>query len=358
METFETKRPAAFENRESVFDKISRHSEEFDSEIARTRIYPEKEIEGVFRQEEWKVGEGEIKAIGVMHVPETFLSFRPEIERAIGESDLVVNEFAPEALGMYSHSQREKLGKARSRFNGDYDLEQLRQEYLKCEREIGIGTFHHEIELLAAKYGKDMACIDLTATQDPEQALQKFYLYQEQAEKTAKSKQLFQQFGLFGMAAGIGWSATRIKGGKEGEPKMTRRAFIKKMAVLGTAGAIAAATPGLTKVSLTPKEKLHEEIDDSKDALVQDLRNAYLAEALRRLTELGYGKVAFVYGVRHLESVKKYLDDPDSARKKLTENEGLVNSVNGDPFRVFELSPGENDSERFTASENLVWKRK
>jgi len=55
---------------------------------------------------EWKIGDTIIQAIGVNHVPETFLEFRQEIEQAIQESDVVVNEFAPEALGSTTKLQQ------------------------------------------------------------------------------------------------------------------------------------------------------------------------------------------------------------------------------------------------------------
>jgi hypothetical protein len=149
-----------------IFERVSDHLKEFDRQAEEYRSYTEREVRDAFRMEEWKIGETTIQAIGVEHVPETFLYFREKIE-AIRESDVVVNEFAPEALGLYDKTQATHLKKIKSRFNEDYNLEQLREAFIKFQRPWNLGTFHHEVELVSAKYGKDMACADLTLTKDP-----------------------------------------------------------------------------------------------------------------------------------------------------------------------------------------------
>ncbi|MCH7730875.1 hypothetical protein IID21_05195 [Patescibacteria group bacterium] len=113
--------------------RVERHSQEFDNEIEGTRTYTEEEIRAEWRDEEWKVGGATVRALGVMHVPETFLEYREQIEKAIEDADLVLTEFAPEAQGFYNESQKEKLASIDSNFNQDYTLEDLRQEYMKHE---------------------------------------------------------------------------------------------------------------------------------------------------------------------------------------------------------------------------------
>ena len=66
-----------------VFEKVSEHSIKFDKEITETRVYSKEEVRERWQTREWKIGDTIIQAIGVSHVPETFLEFRQEIEQAI-----------------------------------------------------------------------------------------------------------------------------------------------------------------------------------------------------------------------------------------------------------------------------------
>ncbi|MDR3559549.1 MAG: twin-arginine translocation signal domain-containing protein [Candidatus Pacebacteria bacterium] len=343
--------------KEDISKRVTENSKKLDAEIRQNPRYSEEEIKKSWKEEEWQIGDMTIKAIGVCHVPETFLEFRTQIEEAIKESDLVVNEFSPEALGFYDRPQTDKLKGIESRFNKDYNLEQLRQTYIQHERESGAGIFHHEVELLAAKYGKDLACVDPTGAESPEQALQSFYIYQKWAEQGAEERKFLEQLGLLGVAAALGAAGAETKINKS----MTRRSFLKKAALFGAAATVAAVTPKITKVSLTPKEKLYSNdsaMDKNEDSL-QNLRNPWIAESLRRLSQMGYKKVAFIYGVGHLKWIKKFLDDQWLCEEVLRESEGLIdkNKLNSYAFQIFHLSPGQNNSEKFVASEKMVWKR-
>ena len=55
-----------------------------------------------------------------------------------------------------------------------------------------MGIFQHEIELLAAKYDKDMALADLAWSKDPEDLLQGEYLYDYWAKQAAENKALLK----------------------------------------------------------------------------------------------------------------------------------------------------------------------
>jgi hypothetical protein len=151
----------------NVFKNVAEHSRIFDNKIAETHTFSPEEIKQAWQTREWKIGDTTIKAIGVIHAPETFLEFRTEIENAIQESDIVMNEFAPKAIGLYDTTSATRLKKIKSKFNEYYDLEQLRQAYIKFERPWNLGLFHHEVELLAAKHNKDMATANLRYSKSP-----------------------------------------------------------------------------------------------------------------------------------------------------------------------------------------------
>jgi len=369
MERFKIEQPISPTEKgpeEDIFERVTKHSREFDKQIRESRGYTEKEIREAWRVEEWKVADTTIKAIGVIHAPETFLEFRNEIEKAIQESDIVVNEFTPEALGLYDKRQAPRLMAVKSKFNENYNLEQLRQAYLKFERPWNIGVFHHEIELLAAKYNKDMACVDLINNKNPESLLQDSYLYAFGAEEVEERKAVLKRLGLYGTSAALGLAGLSSLLSELKEP-MTRRKFLK-IGLLGAAAVIAGVTPKITETpprTALDKEILEVQKDEeaqkaqgkSERDLISSLRDPQIADSLKKLSESGYKKILFIYGRRHLKPVKEYLDNPEKCRRELSTHKKVIERYNPDTFRIYRLSPGENNSERFVASKEMIWKR-
>lgn len=341
---------------EDIFKRVEEHSRKFDKEIADTRIYPSSEIKKVWQIKEWKIGDAKIKAIGVSHVPETFLEYRQEIEQAIKESDIVVNEFAPEALGFYDKESAQRLKKIKSLFNENYNLEQVRQVYCKYERFWNKGVFHHEIELLAAKYGKDMAVVDL-ASRDPEKEFQDYFLYTRKAEQIAEQIATLKKIGLYGGAAGLG-VAGLLRFLEDFQKPMSRRKFLS-LGLVGGSAIIAGITSKITEVPPnTSIQKSAEGLNDVFDSYkIEMLRDPKLADALECLVRIGYKNIVFIYGSKHINRVEEYLNNPEKRAKKLAIGKEIIQKYNPDSFRVYRLVDGENHSEKFVASKNKVWKR-
>ena len=345
---------------EQIFERVTEHSREFDKETAETRLYSPEETRKAWQVREWKIGDTTIQAIGVSHVSETFLEFREEIEKVIEESDVVVNEFAPEAIGLYDRSSADRLRGIRSRFNENYDLEQLRQAYIKYERPWNLGLFHHEIELLAAKYGKDMATADLQLSKDPEAFLQDSYLYAYGAEQIAEQTVLLKKMGLHAgvMTLGIVGLGELIEALRK---PMSRRQVLKLGLIAGAAVITGAASQNLETPPRIAEKKSMEMQDKSgyptPDDYIGMLRDPKLAESLRQLAKAGYKKIALIYGANHLKLVEKYLDNPEMGTRELATSEEMIDRSNPDVLRVYRLLEGENSSEKFVASEKKIWKR-
>ncbi len=337
-----------------IFDAVTNHSRQFDKATSETRVYPPEEIRKEYQTMEWKIGDTVIQAVGVMHVPETFLEFRQQIEKTIQESDVVVNEFAPEALGLYDKTSAGRLQGVRSKYNKHYNLEQLRQTYIKNERPWNLGLFHHEVELLAAKHSKDMAIADLTFSKNPEAFLQDGYLYAYGAEQTEEHKALLKKMGLYTSAVALAGSSGFIGGSKN---PISRRNFLKLGLVVGAA-AIAGVTPKMTETP--PQTAVKKSMDvqgKTDDEQLMLLRDPKLAEALQRLAKAGYKKIAFIYGTGHLKRVGEYVDDPQRVEKELAAGKEVIERNNPDAFRIYRQTDGDNTSEKFIASEKKVWKR-
>ncbi|MDP1883969.1 MAG: hypothetical protein Q8L10_01245 [Candidatus Moranbacteria bacterium] len=346
-------------NEKDIFERVSIHSQEFDKEILAKPDVSSEEVREAWQIREWKIGDTVIRAIGVAHVPETFLEFRQEIENVIKESDVVVNEFAPEALGFYDKESASKLQSIKSTFNENYNLEQLRQAYLKYERQYNLGLFHHEIELLAAKYGKDMALADLSLSMDVESFLKDDTLYARGAEQIERKKALYKKGGLevgtflLSVASFINF----VEELKQPVAMMSRRKFIKNGLIVGASLALAGLPSKIVKIPQKTSANKETEIDDKKKyTQLVLLRDPKLADSLIKLAEMGYKKVAFIYGVGHLDGVEKYINNPELASMELNDNEDIINRNNPNAFRIYKLSPGNNTSGRFVASEKMIWK--
>jgi len=344
---------------DEIFERISKHSVLFDREILETRMYTPEQVKEAWIIKEWKIGDATVRAIGVKHVPETFLEFRKQIEGVIAESDVIMNEFAPEALGFYDESAAPRLKETKSAYNDHYNLEQLREAYLKYERQWNIGVFHHEIELLVAKYGKEMALADLTMSKNVDAALQGEYIFAYGAEEIAEQSADMKREGLYAasIAAGIAGAASFVRALHK---PMTRRQFLKLGLVAGAA-AVIASTPLLTetapRTALKKEEKFEERKEEPDERQMEHLRDPYLAESLWRLAAAGYKNIAFIYGREHLVPVEHYLKNPEESTHELVGAKKLIERENPDAYRVYRLKDGENHSERFTASPHKVWDR-
>ncbi|MFA7216508.1 MAG: hypothetical protein WC095_00785 [Candidatus Paceibacterota bacterium] len=355
------------ENKENIFEKVSQHSIEFDNEIKENPLYTQEEIEASFKIENWKFNETEIVAIGVSHVPETFLYFRDKIEESIKNSDIIINEFAPEAQGVYSKGQIEELKKIRSKYNENYNLEQLRQMYLKYERVSNMGVFHHEVELLAAKYGKEMATADIRWSKNTEGILQDDYFFSKMAEENDQKIANLKKLGLYtgSIALTLSGVAKFIKDFKE---PISRRSFLEGMFLSVTGLAVAVSADKLTESPpQTTMEKVEEEnVNFRKGMMTERARDLKLARSIQELSMGGHRKIAFIYGVNHLDYVKRYLDDiynpyidtEDNLYIDPEEYNSIISEVNSDSFKIYELVEGENDSEMFKASDKMKWSRK
>jgi dTDP-glucose pyrophosphorylase len=340
------------ENFEDIQKKITEHSIQFDKETEKTRIYPEEEIEKSFQIKEWQIGETKIKAIGVAHVPETFLKYRKEIENSIEKSDVVINEFAPEALGFYSKNNYRIFKNIKSKINPNYNLQQLLDTYLKFERQSNQGIFHHEIELLVAKYNKEMAVIDLNA-KNAEQALQSEDYFINLQEELDKNKKTLQKLGLDITAI------TMIIGGlenflKEFKKPISRRKFLKLGLIIGGTSILGINNKEIFQNNQNENkvvEKINEEL------MLANLRDVIIADSLQKLSKMGYKNITIIYGSKHLDRIEYYLKNENVVQNIIELKKEFIKKYNPDYFKIYKLTEGENDSIKFTASKNKVWKR-
>lgn len=356
METF---RYPTVENMPSVSRRVRDHSSEFDHDSESHRKFSREQIRSNWETRRWKVGDAEVNAIGSMHVPETFLEFREQIESAIRESDVVIVEYAPEAQGMYDRDTAKRLSTIPSPSNSALDLEQVRQAAVGRERKWNIGLFHHELELLAAEYGKDLACADLNFSRDPENYLKESEMDQQAAEEDAEAAAKLKQIGLYGAAAAAGASALRMGSHTESSSNMSRRNFLR-LGLLAGAGLIFGVTPKLTEAPRASDRKQDApttgEIND--EMRWNALRDAHIADALHRLSDAGYKKIALIYGTAHIKFIEKNLEHREKSIRVMEAGKPLVDRRNPDSFRVYGLADGNNDSEKFVADPHKVWRRK
>ena len=339
---------------DEIFDRISQHSCEYDKEADKGRTYSQKEIREAWRVEEWKVGDTVIKAIGVCHVPETFLVFRQQIEEAIKDSDLVINEFTPEASGYYDISKKDRFKKIPAKMNPDYNLEQLRQAFIHYGASSGVGSFQHEVELLSAKFGKDMACIDLMM-RDPEIELQDSFVYYRMAAKLEGRRDFLKQLAISAVAGSAEIAGLCDFLNKLSTKNLSRRNFLKSAGLM--AGGLAAfmAAPKLFKHSEISSQMGDNEVE--KFFKSQDLRDIIIADNLKKLSGMGYKKIVMIYGVDHLKPVKEFLDSPLDLGQQKDENQKMINQINNDSLRIYRLAEGDNQSECFVASKKKKWQR-
>ncbi|NTW14584.1 MAG: TraB/GumN family protein [Candidatus Moranbacteria bacterium] len=340
-------------------ERVTGHSREFDRESESKRKFPSEQIRSNMETRHWKIGASDINAIGTMHVPETFLEFRSEIESAIRESDIVVVEYAPEAQGMYDRDTASHLSAIPSPSNPAYNLEQVRQTAIGHEREWNIGIFHHELELLAAKYGKDLACADLNYSMDPEEYLKESEMDQQAVEEDAAESAKLKRLGLYGAAAAAGATALGMGKKTEAASNMSRRNFLR-LGLLAGAGLIFGVTPKLTE---TPKRSERTDDGPTPESISEEmrwnaLRDAHIADALHRLADAGYKKITLIYGTAHIKFIEQNLLQRERSKNVMKAGESLVKKRNPDSFRVYELEDGPNDSEKFVADPHKVWRRK
>ncbi len=333
-----------------IFERVTNHSSEFDKDAEENRVYTKNEIRDHWQTKEWKIGETTIQALGVNHTPETFLEYRSIIEKTIFESDVVVNEFSPEILGFYNKDLPSNFKNKKSKFNPDYSLEDLKQFYIKNSRSWELGEFHHEIELLSAKYNKDIALMDLSWSKEFENLLEDDYFFTYELEKAKEKQAKNTRDSLYSSSATLG-IASIISLVNDLKKPMSRRNFIRTGIMASISLAIAGVTPLVTKLPDINETELN------KGNLRGMLRDPKIADSLRKLSNLGYKKIAFIYGAQHLEGVEKYLKNTDLCDEVLNANKNFIEGFNPDAFRVYRVSDGENKSEKFVASDKKVWKR-
>lgn len=363
------------ESQEQIERTVGSHLNKIVEEAEKNPIYTQGEVEKAWQKRVWKIGESEVVALGVLHVPETLVYYLKDIDEAIKESSIVLTEFAPEALGIYDSSTKEKLENIKSVFNPNYNLEELRQIYLKKERISGMGVFHHAIELIAAKYGKPIAIDDLTWSRDQVDFFQNSYLYARWAEEIKKREAETNQ--LIASTAGTVLAGTALfdffnnflkyflnkeeSSMSQEESSMSRREFLKKAAIVGAGAAIASLGP---KIFKSPPEMAEEKSTEGQtleslieEQRIQILRDAKIADTLEQLSKK-YEKIVIIYGSAHLDRIEYFLNNPEERRSVLEEGRGLIEKYNPDSFRIYTLQDGQNTSDESipVASKNIVWK--
>lgn len=340
----------------TVFDRVNELSRAFDRETAGTRrkeVSPQ-EVKEAWQTREWRIGDTVVRALGVSHVQETFLEFRPQIDEAIAKSDVVVNEFAPEAQGLYDQKRAASLRDKTSRFNEKYTLEQVRQAYIQSERSSNLGAFHHEVEMVTAKYGKDMAVADLMFAKDAEEFLQFSHSHTKQAEEIDARKDGLKRAGALAGALAVGMGGVGVAVSDPDKRLLSRRKLLG-MAAAAAGMAAAGTLPSLIETPPSVAKQFQNELEYIPDGV--RMRDAKLAESLQKLAQAGYKNIAFIYGTEHLEGVEGYLADPVKLQRDLARFKGAMEQMNPDPFRVYRLAPGENNSEKPVAAPGKVWQR-
>ena len=76
--------------REEITKRVEENSRKLDKETAGNRFYLPEEIKKWWKRKKWKIKNCKIEAIGVCHVPETFLEYREEIETAIAREESAI----------------------------------------------------------------------------------------------------------------------------------------------------------------------------------------------------------------------------------------------------------------------------
>ncbi|GIW65299.1 MAG: hypothetical protein KatS3mg093_278 [Candidatus Parcubacteria bacterium] len=234
-------------------------------------------------------------------------------------------------------------------------MQQLLDAYLKFERQSNQGIFHHEIELLIAKYNKKMAVIDLNA-KNAEQALQNEEYFINLQEELDKNKKILQELGLDITAI------TMIIGGlenflKEFKKPISRRKFLKLGLIAGGATIL-----GINNQEIIKKSSKTSNDNDVKNQLkeqlmLENLRNIVIVDSLKKLSAIGYKNITIIYGSKHLNNIEYYLNKESEVDYILKVNKQLIEKYNPDYFKIYELKDGINDSIKFTASKNKVWER-
>ncbi len=282
-----------------------------------------------WKEFKWHVNDAEVNAVGVAHVPETLLDYREQLEHAIADADVVVTEFAPEAAGFYEpvtelHNQDDVK---------QVVLQNKLDQYVINERKQNIGIFHHDIELLAAKYNKPLLCADMDYSRTPEE-----YFTGEDNEQIAPHSS-----SAVGLLKGVEAVTAAVPILPK---KVNRRNFLK---------VAAPAAVGLAAAAYAHHEKHKDDSPVTVEAFA--VRDIVLAISLRQLSRK-YKKVCVIYGSGHLPVVEYYLKHPDKLAEAYARNKERIDYHNPDPYRLYKLTPGHNKSTRaFVPSNNKVWQR-
>lgn len=226
MGRYESDSYSQIENPESwgeLGEKVDAYVQTHLAQIAADRKVSKLDTWRDWKEVNWPVNEAKVHGVGVAHVPETLLDYRDRLEHAIADAEVVVTEFAPEAAGFY-----EPVTKLDNHNVADKPvLQDKLDQYVRDERNKNIGIFHHDIELLAAKYNKPLVCADVSYSRTPEE-----YFMAADSEQIAD---------LGGAHTGVLKGAETVAAAAAVLPKkFSRRSFLR-VAVPAAAGLAVAA---------------------------------------------------------------------------------------------------------------------
>ncbi len=285
---------------------------------------PEAEERVRFEREIFRHGKVNIDFVGVTHEPETLLEYRDQIESAILNSDLVVLERSPDAMGTGDLSPSELAEGGINMFGGE--------------------IFYKELERLAAKHGKRILHIDPMKTVPLEGG--KYYdIPLDRSDQEIKG--LHSKVGIAGVTPAVALTVKGIVGDirkliKEGLPQedknesdssaVSRRTFLKGAVYAGAVATGANAIINGTNVGYykgVPKTILHG---------TQDYRDVIAADSVDQL-EQSFTKsinVAMIYGAAHKAGIRTYLENPN-LRKAKRELYGELDEVANPEIRLYEF---------------------
>jgi hypothetical protein len=145
--------------------------------------------------------------------------------------------------------------------------------------------------------------------------------------------------------------------------RLSRRKFLGAMATLAGV-AVATAGPDFIKPNEAPQKDTQSSSADDIGKKMNMCRNPQLAKGLTDLANNGrYKKIAFIYGINHVDPVEKCILRPEETTRKFGSPEdqnsmfGKVSKLYPDSVKIFRLTPGQNNSDRFVASKDMAWER-
>ena len=311
-----------------IYEKHGRSLEDSKEQKALREKFTIKEKEG-------SVNGQDFHFLGVAHTPETLLFEREKLEDAIKNSGAVVLEGAPEIAGLLDPEFQKKIYE---------ELMVVLKDKVKVDEWIKenitnhpFGTFFHEMEQLAKKYGKPVITIDPHSGPNSSKHLLREWMGNGDALQAKVGAIQMGMVGGWGAGAftGLGFLALGsvekqrerrahrqkqeeqeprdVVGVAENAPENPgRRKFLAGMAVLGVTAVV---TP---TVALSVFEQEPERAGGDKPLVASllfdaiDYRNVAVARGIDRLTqqEKYQGPLAIIYGSYHTDTMINYLNSP------------------------------------------------